>query len=308
MSYQKHMIALALTGLALNAYAGGGGHYDEVDDRGLNLSRSTSFSESSADAWSKADAVSNAHAHIDGSGNSKSYSGVDRSGNSRSNSNVEGSGNSKVNASGGSQHQSQGQNVRTGGNKTSVNVSGAGGDANGGDSFYSKTTVWAPVIHGPGAAALAGANIVMNPRPCGPRVDVVSEPVVGKRFGVLGGMREVQQGATESFAPADEPFLRRGNMVFGHEVVEYITVVGTSSAGSFSLGGYGTNGNGAQGGASTGGALQQMVVKVSVRECVMSVDAAPPSPVGVLPEPAVVVVPAPPVETIRYRPPKEPRG
>ncbi len=56
-------------------------------------------------------------------------------------------------------------------------------------------------------------------------------------------------------------------MVFGHEVVEYITVVGTSSAGSFSIGGYGTDGNGAQGRASAGGTLQQMLVKVSLREC-----------------------------------------
>lgn len=108
--------------------------------------------------------------------------------------------------------------------------------------------------------------------------------------------------------PADEPFLRRGNMLFGHEVVEYVTVVGTSTAGSFSIAGYGTDGNGAQGGASGGGALQQMVVKVSVRECVMSVDASPspvPSPVGVMPEPPVYELPGPPVEPIRRPPPKE---
>ena len=313
MRYQKQTIALALVGLALNAYAGGGGHHDGGDDdRGLHLSRSTSFSDSSADAWAKADAESNAHANIDGSGNSRSYSSLGNSGNSRSSSTLEGSGNSKVNASGGNQRQSQGQNVRTGGNKTNVTVSGAGGNGSGGDAFYSKTTVWAPVVHGPAAAPLAGANIVMNPRPCGPRVDIVSAPVVGKRFGVLGGVRDVEQGDTESFVPAEEPFLRRGNMLFGHEVVEYVTVVGTSAAGSFSIAGYGTDGNGAQGGASGGGALQQMVVKVSVRECVMSVDApAPspvPSPVGVTPEPPVFELSGPPMETIRRRPPKEPRG
>jgi hypothetical protein len=288
MRYRKHMIALALAGLACSAYAGGRDDYDKDDDGGLSLSHSTSFSESSADAWSKADAESSARANVDRSGNSK------------------------VKATGGNQRQSQGQNVRTGGNNTSVNVSGAGGDGGDGDSFYSKTTVWAPVIHGPAAAPLAGAHVVMNPRACGPRVDIVSAPVVGKRFGVLGGMRDVDQGTSESFVPAREPFVHRGNMVFGHEIVEYVTVVGTSSAGSFSLAGYGTNGNGAQGGASGGGMLQQMVVKVSVRECVMSVDAGPPPPVGALPAPPEQILPGPPLpapEEIRPRRlPRQERG
>jgi hypothetical protein len=333
MRYQKQMFALALAGLAWNAYAGGRDDYDKGHDRGLSLSHSTSFSESSADAWSKADAESNARANVDNSGNSKSYSGVDNSGNSksysgvdnsgnsrsssgvghsgnsRSSSSLEGSGNSKVNASGGNQRQSQGQNVRTGGNRTSVNVSGAGGDGSGGDSFSSKTTVWAPVLHGPAAAPLAGANVVMNPRTCGPRVDVVSAPVVGKRFGVLGGVRDVDQGTSESFVPAREPFLHRGNMIFGHEIVEYVTVLGTSSAGSFSLAGYGTNGNGAQGGASGGGILQQMVVKVSVRECVMSVDAGPPPSVGAMPPPPEQTLqgPALPEKPDEIRPRRLPR-
>jgi hypothetical protein len=113
--------------------------------------------------------------------------------------------------------------------------------------------------------------------------------------------------------PASEPFLRRGDMVFGHEVVEYVTVVATSSAGSFSLGGYGTEGNGAQGGASGGGALQQMVVHVSVRECIVSVDEAAP-PVGMSPPPPERILegpalPEPPPEPIRQRrPPKQERG
>jgi hypothetical protein len=146
----------------------------------------------------------------------------------------------------------------------------------------------------------------MNPRACGPRVNVVSAPVVGKRFGVWGGVREVEQGSTDSFVPADEPFVRRDDTVFGHEVVEYVTVLGVSSTGSFSIGGYGTNGNGAQGGASAGGALQQMVVKVSVRECVMSVD--PPASVGAMPPPPETMLPGPPMEPARHRQPKEPRG
>ena len=93
MRYQKHMIALALAALACSAYAGGRDDYHGGDDRGLNLLRSTSFSESSADAWSKADAESSARANVDHSGNSKSYSGVDNSGNSRSSSSLGGSGN-----------------------------------------------------------------------------------------------------------------------------------------------------------------------------------------------------------------------
>ena len=288
MKYQTHMIALTF-GLAFNAYAGGSGDYNEARDRGLNLSRSTSLSESSSDAWAKADAEASARASIDGSGNSKAK------------------------ATGGNQHQSQGQNVRAGGNKTSVNVSGADGGDGGDDSFHSRTTVWAPVIHGPAAAPLAGANIVMNPRPCGPRVEVMSAPVVGKRFGVLGGIRDVEQGTSETFVPASEPFLHRGNLVYGHEVVEYVAVLGTSSAGSFSVAGYGTDGNGVQGGASGGGALQQMVARVSVRECVMSaVSPAPvPASIGALPEPPVHTLPGPapePPEPSRLRPPGQERG
>jgi hypothetical protein len=336
MTYQKHMIALALAGLACYAYAGGRDDYNRGDDRGLSLSRSTSLSESSADAWSKADAESNARANIDHAGNSKSYSGVENagnsrsfsgvdnsgnskassaignSGNSRSSSSVEGSGNSKVKASGGNQRQSQGQNVRTGGNNTNVNVSGAGGDGGRGDSFYSKTTVWAPVIHGPAAAPLAGAHIVVYTPRGGPRGALVCQPRVGQRVGGLGGGGAGGQGASEFFVPAHEPFVHRGNMVFGHEIVEYVTVVGTSTAGSFSLAGYGTDGNGAQGGASGGGMLQQMVVKVSVRECVMSVDAGPPPPVGALPAPPEQTLQGPalpaPEEIRPRRLPRQERG
>lgn len=137
-------------------------------------------------------------------------------------------------------------------------------------SYEAKTTVWAPVIHGQAAPALAAANLVVLPGVCGPRVWVERVPVVGKRFGVWGGQSDVEQGYDEAIRPEAEPFVQRGAYLIGHQVTQFTAVIGTSSAGSFSLGGYGKNGDGAQGGGAASGQLQQIVSKVQVRECVMA--------------------------------------
>lgn len=137
-------------------------------------------------------------------------------------------------------------------------------------SYEAKTTVWAPVIHGAAAPALAAANLVMLPGVCGPRVWVERVPVVGKRFGVWGGQSDVEQGYDDMIRPEAEPFVQRGAYLIGHQVTQFTAVVGTSSAGSFSLGGYGKNGDGAQGGGAASGQLQQIIAKVQVRECVMA--------------------------------------
>lgn len=217
--------------------------------------------------------------------------GIDRSGNS-SNSNSLGQGQSSENRNANTAAQGQGQgqsstNSVNGGAQTngqssrnSQNASTRSGsdntirvdasDRSGGDVYESKTTVWAPVIHGAAAAPLAAANLVVVPGVCGPRMDVVRTPVIGKRFGVWGGQSDVEQGFTEQLVPSATPFVRNGEYLLGHQITEYTAVVGTSSAGSFSLGGYGKNGDGAQGGGAASGQLQQIVSKVSLRDCIMA--------------------------------------
>jgi hypothetical protein len=155
--------------------------------------------------------------------------------------------------------------------------SGAAGSGGGGNLSVSntnvqeRTTVWAPVIHGQAAAPLAAANMIVTPMACGPRVRVVRRPVMGKRFGVLGGQSDVEQGEDDDIEPADQPFVEIGGKLFGHQVTQYAAILGTSSSGSFSLGGYGSSGNGAQGGAAQSGQLQQISSRFYVRDCLMAV-------------------------------------
>lgn len=198
---------------------------------------------------------------------------------------IAGSGNSRntSNLRGGDQVTSAGNGAGSG-NRTD-NTTRVDASDRSSTSYEAKTTVWAPVVHGAAAAALAAANLVMLPGVCGPRVWVERVPVVGKRFGVWGGQSDVEQGYDDMIRPEAEPFVQRGAYLIGHQVTQFTAVVGTSSAGSFSLGGYGKNGDGAQGGGAASGQLQQIIAKVQVRECVM---AAPQriEPVVMLPAPA----------------------
>ena len=157
-------------------------------------------------------------------------------------------------------------------------------------TYNSKTTVWAPVVHGPAAPALGVGVIAVMPSTCGPRVKIVQRPVVGVRFGVWGGQTDVAQGYDEILEDADEPFVQRGEYRMGHEVVTYTATLGTSSAGSLSLSGFGKNGDGAQGGGATSGALQQLVQRHTVRQCVMAQKIVP---VGVLVTPRPAPQPLP---------------
>lgn len=139
-----------------------------------------------------------------------------------------------------------------------------------GDSGNYSATAWAPIIHGPAAPALAAGNMVMAPTICGPRVNIIRTQVEGVRFGVWGGQQAVNQGYDEVLAPAENLFIQSGAYLIGHSVTSYTVALGTSSAGSFSVGGFSNNGGGAQGGGATSGAMQQIVQRHTVRECVMA--------------------------------------
>ena len=156
-----------------------------------------------------------------------------------------------------------------------------------------RAVSWAPVIHGPAAPALAAGALVVVPGQCGPRVLIVRRDVVGSRFGVWGGQQEVLQGQDEIIAPAPEPFAQVGPYLMGHSITTYTAVLGTSSAASLTLAGFSRQGDGAQGGGSTGGQMQQLVQRVTIRECLFAQAAPAPLPaVQVRSEPVALVQPA----------------
>jgi hypothetical protein len=176
---------------------------------------------------------------------------------------------------GGAQNASTQSGVKGSGNATvAVDARQAG------DVYNSKTTVWAPVVHGPAAAPLAAANLVVIPGVCGPRVEVIKTPVVGKRFGIFGGQDDVEQGYDYEVVPAAVPYKIVGGEQHGEVVTFLAAALGTSSAGSFSIGGYGKDGNGGQGGAAASGQLQQIVTRVLRRDCVMA-RAVEPAPIAI---------------------------
>ena len=170
----------------------------------------------------------------------------------------------------------------SGNSKTTTNVDASDRSTT---SYQSKAVAWAPVLHGPAAPALATPNLVMLPTVCGPRVAIRRTDVIGVRFGVWGGQQEVIQGYDEVIAPAENLFVQVGPYLVGHQVTTYTATLGTSSAASLSLAGYGKNGDGAQGGGATSGALQQIVQRYTVRECIMAQEAVP---VAVVPAPVYV--------------------
>ncbi|WP_407306976.1 hypothetical protein [Acinetobacter sp.] len=130
-----------------------------------------------------------------------------------------------------------------------------------------RATAWAPVILGQAAPALAAGNVIIYPGQCGPRHELRKIDVTTTHHGVIWDS-EKKQGFDYSIVPAEHPFIERGEYLMGHQVIEYTAIIGTSSGGSFSLGGFGSGGQAAQGGAASNGQVQQIVQRVSLRECV----------------------------------------
>lgn len=247
-----------------------------------------------------------------GAGGSSGVAGSGNSTNANTASNAQGQGQQQANNGKNAQGQSSANTNQAGGNsggnsKTGVSTSISGDTY----SSYSKTTVWAPVIHSAPAPALVGANISVIPMACGPRVQRRMIDVEGRRFNVLLPDQVVPQGWTEILEEATvdrlvydpvtgkqkivqvpQPFLRKNvegqSWLMGHQVWEKAAVIGVSSGGSFSIGGFGRNGDGGQGGASASGQLQQQVSQYTIRDCVMATAVEPT--VAVPPPPAVVEV------------------
>ncbi len=246
--------------------------------------------------------------------------GVDRSGNSANqntaaqgqqmgqgqgqssdnrNANGQGQGQSSTNASrsgvGGSGNSQTGVQLNTGGNSyTSLSTATA----------VSKTTVWAPVVHGQTAAPLASASMMIVPSQCGPRVRVERINIEGHRVKSFWPDTTLPNGWTEvlvndyeerqewdpmskTWMPVreDVPFkeVKVGGkkVLMGSQFWEKAAVIGTSTGSSFSLGGFGRNGDGGQGGAAASGQLQRQVSQYTVRDCIYAEEAqAQPAPVA----------------------------
>lgn len=230
-----------------------------------------------------------------GQGQQQANNGTNAQGQTSANRNSQATNTSAGNGAGASAGAGAGAGAGSGNrtaNTTRVDASDRSSTTN---SYEAKTIVHAPVIHGQAAPALATAGLVMVPGQCGPRVQVIRRPVIGKRFGVWGGQSDVEQGYAEEVAPATDgngipvPFVQQDGYLMGHQVTQFVAVLGTSSAGSFSIGGFGKDGQGGQGGGAASGQLQQIVGKVAVIDCVMPSRVVAAAPVA----PALVAAPMP---------------
>lgn len=242
-------------------------------------------------------ANTNANTAAQGQGQQQANNGTNAQGQTSANTNTAGgnTGGNSANRNSQATNTSAGNGAGAGAgsnNRTAMQVDASDRSST---SYESKTIVHAPVIHGQAAPALAAAGLVMVPGQCGPRVQIIRRPVIGKRFGVWGGQSDVEQGYSEEVAPATDgngipvPFVQQDGYLMGHQVTQFVAVLGTSSAGSFSIGGFGKDGQGGQGGGAASGQLQQIVGKVAVIDCVMPSRVVAAAPVA----PALVAAPMP---------------
>lgn len=236
--------------------------------------------------------------------------GIDRSGNS-ANSNANGQGQQQANNGTNAQGQTSANTNTAGGNTggnsrnsqatTTTAGNGAGAGAGSGNRtenrtntalavdasdrsstvYESRAVAWAPVIHGPAAAPLAAANLVVVPGKCGPRMMVVSKNIVGQRFKSILPDSTFDQTTSDRLVTLTDgngnplpPFENRGGFLMGHEVTILATTIGTSTAGSISLGIFGKSNDAAQGGSSSSGSVQQIVKEIELRECVFAMPKA----------------------------------
>ena len=190
--------------------------------------------------------------------------GIDRSGNSDNRNALTGG------AQNSSQRTSAGNGAGAGagsGNQT-ANTTRVDASDRSSTTYTSRAVAHAPIIHGAASAPLATATMVVQPGVCGPRHYAEMTPVTGTHHGLLWDS-SVRQGNDYAVVPAASPFVMKDGYLIGHMIHEYVAVLGTSSSKSLSVQGYGSNQQGGGGGAATGGSHQQIVVRITIRECVM---------------------------------------
>ena len=220
--------------------------------------------------------------------------GIDRSGNSANantmtggaNTAAQGQGQGQTSANRNSQSTSAGNGAGAGAgsnNRTAMTVDASDRSST---SYVAKSIALPPVLHGQAAPPLASAAMTVIPGVCGPRHYTETVPVLGTHHGILWDST-VPQGNDYTAVPATTPFIEKDGYLIGHMLNEFVAVVGTSSSKSISGWGVGKEQNGGGGGAANSGSHQQIVVRITVKDCLMPVA-----------KPAPVVAPLPPVRPI----------
>lgn len=186
--------------------------------------------------------------------------------------------------------QSQGQSsALTGGNNEASSAarggdqsqtSNSGGNSIDVDASSQHHTLFIPsVTQGIAPSIVPGANVTAQAGTvCGPRQEIVSEPVSGTFHGLFV-RRSVDQGTTDTLRPAPQAFRivnypDGSQRYYGHQVTTYVAAVGVSGARSLALGGGGSRGDWGQGSLGTSSANQRLVIKHVLTECELG--ASPP--------------------------------
>ena len=201
--------------------------------------------------------------------------GIDRSGNS-TNANTAAQGQGQTSANRNSQSTSAGNGAGAGAgsnNRTATAMTVDASDRSS-TSYVAKSIALPPVLHGQAAPPLASAAMTVIPGVCGPRHYTETVPVLGTHHGILWDS-SVPQGHDYTAVPATTPFIEKDGYLIGHMLNEFVAAVGTSSSKSISVWGVGKEQNGGGGGAANSGSHQQIVVRITVKDCLMPVKAAP---------------------------------
>jgi len=143
-----------------------------------------------------------------------------------------------------------------------------------------------PVVPPTPPSTIGVGNIVKETSACGPLQQVVREPVRGTFFGLFANS-SVPQGFNDRLTPYIDargeqvdyrkvPMADGGYRMYGHQVIQYTTVIGVGSGRNLAIGGGGGGGGWAQGGGGTTGSMQQMVTSIQLRECEVGSYVPPP--------------------------------
>lgn len=173
-------------------------------------------------------------------------------------------------------------------NKTALSVDASDRSST---SYVAKSIALPPILHGQAAPPLASAAMTVIPGVCGPRHYTETTPIKGTHHGILWDS-SVPQGNDYTAVPATTPFIEKDGYLIGHVLNEFVAVIGTSSSKSISGWGVGSTQAGGGAGAANSGSHQQMVVRITIKDCLMPVKA--PAPVAPIVQPLPLpIIPSP---------------
>lgn len=266
-------------GVGLGGDGGKGGTGGTASSNGTNLG--INGQQQGIDrSGNSANTNANTAAQGQGQGQQQANNGTNAQGQTSANTNTAGGNTGGNSANRNTQNTAQSTSAGNGAgagagsnNRTALSVDASDRSEN---SYKSLAVAHAPIVHGPAAPAIPIANGWFAPSQCGPRHSIVKTGFEGRHMGLVFDST-FKQGDDYSVTPLEEPFIRKNGYLIGHLVNEYVAVVGTSSAKSLSAQGFGSNQSGGGAGGATSGAHQQIVVRVTIRDCVMQEKAPAPA-------------------------------